>query len=66
MQAAQTTRKELEERKEAYKKLKKQCQKQKQWIAEYQLLMRAGASGQHKVQYFYPTQNLLTDTPLFI
>lgn len=48
MEVAQKAKEELEERKEAYKKLKKQCQKQKQWIAEYQLLIRAGASGQHK------------------
>ncbi|XP_067042610.1 uncharacterized protein [Acropora muricata] len=48
MEVAQKSKDELEERREAYKKLKKQCQKQKQWIAEYQLLIRAGASGQHK------------------
>ncbi|KAK2557589.1 Cilium assembly protein DZIP1L [Acropora cervicornis] len=49
MEVAQKSKDELEERREAYKKLKKQCQKQKQWIAEYQLLIRAGASGQHKM-----------------
>jgi len=38
-------------KKEAYKRLKKECQKQKQWIAEYQLLIRAGASGSHKVPF---------------
>ena len=49
MQEVEKAKKELEEKKEAYKKLKRECQKQKKWIAEYQLLMRAGASGQHKV-----------------
>jgi len=49
IQAAQRAKKELEDKKEALKKLKRQCQKQKQWLAEYQLLIRAGASGQHKV-----------------
>lgn len=48
LEVAQKAKEELEEKKETYKKLKKQCQKQKQWIAEYQLLIRAGASGQHK------------------
>ena len=46
-------KKELEVKKEAYKRLKKECQKQKQWIAEYQLLIRAGASGSHKVPLSY-------------
>ena len=49
MQEVEKAKKELEEKKEAYKKLKRECQKQKKWIAEYQLLIRAGASGQHKV-----------------
>ena len=49
MQEVEKAKKELEEKKESYKKLKRECQKQKKWIAEYQLLMRAGASGQHKV-----------------
>ena len=49
MQEVEKAKKELEEKKDAYKKLKRECQKQKKWIAEYQLLMRAGASGQHKV-----------------
>lgn len=50
-QEAEKTKKELEVKKEAYKRLKKECQKQKQWIAEYQLLIRAGASGSHKVLF---------------
>ena len=50
IQTTERVKKELDEKKEAYKKLKKECQKQKQWIAEYQLLIRAGASGSHKVQ----------------
>ncbi|KAM7428249.1 Zinc finger protein dzip1 [Porites harrisoni] len=48
LEEVEKAKKELEEKKEAYKKLKRECQKQKKWIAEYQLLMRAGASGQHK------------------
>jgi len=51
MKEAEKTKKELEVKKEAYKRLKKECQKQKQWIAEYQLLIRAGASGSHKVPF---------------
>ena len=51
IQAAERAKKELEAKKEAYKRLKRECQKQKQWIAEYQLLIRAGASGSHKVHF---------------
>ncbi|XP_020603007.1 uncharacterized protein LOC110042031 isoform X2 [Orbicella faveolata] len=51
LEEAEKTKKELEVKKEAYKRLKKECQKQKQWIAEYQLLIRAGASGSHKCPY---------------
>lgn len=51
LETTERVKKELDEKKEAYKKLKKECQKQKQWIAEYQLLIRAGASGSHKCPY---------------
>ncbi|XP_078380805.1 uncharacterized protein LOC144663667 isoform X2 [Oculina patagonica] len=51
LEANEKAKKELEVKREAYKKLKKECQKQKQWIAEYQLLIRAGASGSHKCPY---------------
>lgn len=51
LETTEKVKKELDVKKEAYKKLKKECQKQKQWIAEYQLLIRAGASGSHKCPY---------------
>ncbi|XP_066024829.1 cilium assembly protein DZIP1 isoform X2 [Pocillopora verrucosa] len=51
LETTERVKKELDGKKEAYKKLKKECQKQKQWIAEYQLLIRAGASGSHKCPY---------------
>lgn len=51
LEDVEKAKKELEVKKEAYKRLKKECQKQKQWIAEYQLLIRAGASGSHKCPY---------------
>ena len=39
----------LEKKTEACHKQKKEIRQLKKWIAEYQLLMRAGASGLHKV-----------------
>ena len=57
-QSAEEVRKELEQKAEAQNKLKKEIKKLKKWIAEYQMMMRAGASGIHKVRrivrYFYP------------
>ncbi|XP_031548746.1 uncharacterized protein LOC116286378 [Actinia tenebrosa] len=51
MQSAEEVRKELEQKAEAQNKLKKEIKKLKKWIAEYQMMMRAGASGIHKCPY---------------
>ncbi|KAK3730168.1 hypothetical protein QZH41_016005 [Actinostola sp. cb2023] len=48
MQSAEEVRKELEQKSEAQSKLKKENKRLKKWVAEYQLMMRAGSSGIHK------------------
>ena len=49
LQSAEEVRKELEQKSEAQSKLKKENKRLKKWVAEYQLMMRAGSSGIHKV-----------------
>jgi len=41
---------DLTNRNNAYKNLKKEFQKSRKMIGEYQLMIRAGANGLHKVQ----------------
>ncbi|XP_028513411.1 uncharacterized protein LOC110234179 [Exaiptasia diaphana] len=48
MQSAEEVRKELEQKTESQNKLKKENKRLKKWVAEYQLMMRAGSSGIHK------------------
>ncbi|XP_001624813.3 uncharacterized protein LOC5503868 isoform X2 [Nematostella vectensis] len=51
MQSAEQVRKELDHKSELHSKQKKEIKRLKKWIAEYQLMMRAGASGIHKCPY---------------
>ena len=44
---------DIEKKNNAYRGLKKEYQKSKKLIAEYQLMLRAGASGFHKVNCFH-------------
>ena len=44
---------ELDKKNNMYRSLKKEYQKSKRLISEYQLMLRAGASGMHKVFKFF-------------
>ena len=51
--------KELEDRQNTVNHLKKENRKARKMLAEYQLMMRTGASGMHKVSVGYYSINVL-------
>ena len=57
---------DIEKKNNAYRGLKKEYQKSKKLIAEYQLMLRAGASGFHKVNYFMLHHQASMENDVFI